>query len=597
MKNTITSANPYMPLWEHVPDGEPRVFEYNGEKRIYVYGSHDTRVTEYCGDDYVVWSAPVSDLTDWTCHGTCYRAMSDRPLYAPDVVCKDGVYYMYVAEKQGSEVYVVRSSSPAGPFTDPVLTQLGFDPGILVDDDGRVYAYWGFCGSYAAELEDDMATIKEGTLVENLIGHAEAPWMNDRDHIDPELAFFEASSPRKVGGRYVLIYSARYTDPRPELGVYGPCNGFLSYVYSDSPLGGFKKGGDISFNGGEIINAFTYDQSERKTVRDAGVAANPDLNGNASIDSDGQKHKKGLMTYQWGNNHGSIMKIRDQWYVFYHRQTGTNEYTRQAMVEPVEVAVDPDGKVYIGAVDYDAEGRPVGSHPVEMTSQGFNTDGLDAYSLISAGYACHIYDDSGLSIYSVSAPDGAVGVAEASDDEALRKAVSRKPLVLPVFTPDSGISSEHLEKLMRDGRVDLPPNKDGEHKGAYTLGIAYDKPGVYSSPIFNLYDGATVGFKYLQFGETGAASVTVNAYELDRFNDHRKSGDADAGDKYVSKLSILVYIDSPVGELIATINGREGELGQPVPLLKAVTGRHAVYFEFASPDPDKAYAFDSFTFD
>ena len=63
-----------MPLWEHVPDGEPRVFTYGGETRVYVYGSHDTKRTEYCGDDYVVWSAPVTDLTDWTCHGICYQA-------------------------------------------------------------------------------------------------------------------------------------------------------------------------------------------------------------------------------------------------------------------------------------------------------------------------------------------------------------------------------------------------------------------------------------------------------------------------------------------------------------------------------------------
>ena len=34
MKDYINGANPYMPLWEHVPDGEPRVFEHNGEKRV-----------------------------------------------------------------------------------------------------------------------------------------------------------------------------------------------------------------------------------------------------------------------------------------------------------------------------------------------------------------------------------------------------------------------------------------------------------------------------------------------------------------------------------------------------------------------------------
>ena len=59
-KKYIRGANPYMPLWEHVPDGEPRVFTCEGETRVYVYGSHDTERTEYCGRDYVVWSCELS---------------------------------------------------------------------------------------------------------------------------------------------------------------------------------------------------------------------------------------------------------------------------------------------------------------------------------------------------------------------------------------------------------------------------------------------------------------------------------------------------------------------------------------------------------
>lgn len=141
-KKRIKGANPYMPLWEHVPDGEPRVFTYNGESRVYVYGSHDTLKTEYCGLDQVVWSAPVSDLTDWRCDGVCFRSPDGEPLYAPDVVQKGDTFYMYAALSRGSKVVVAKSKNPAGPFEDPVETELGFDPGILVDDDGRVYAYW-----------------------------------------------------------------------------------------------------------------------------------------------------------------------------------------------------------------------------------------------------------------------------------------------------------------------------------------------------------------------------------------------------------------------------------------------------------------------
>ena len=360
MKQYIKGANPYMPLWEHVPDGEPRVFEHEGEKRVYVYGSHDIEKDQYCGRNYVVWSAPVDDLTDWHYHGVAYETHYDSILYAPDVVKKGDTYYMYAAEKKGSLVVVASSKTPWGPFENPVETKLGFDPGVLVDDDGKVYAYWGGCAApcYIAEMEDDMATMKEETLVSNPMGHSTCPWNPVEDgHISLIDAFFEASSPRKVMGKYVYIFSRRYEKPIPELGVFYPNNGFLSYRFSDSPFGPFIEGGDISFNGGEILR-----------------------------DSEGV----GTMTYQWGNNHGSIMEVNGKWYVFYHRQTGTNEYSRQAMMEPVDVAMGTDGRLFIGDIKY-LTGEPVSSKPVEMTSQGAQINGLDAYSWISAGYACHIF--------------------------------------------------------------------------------------------------------------------------------------------------------------------------------------------------------------
>jgi len=77
-----------------------------------------------------------------------------------------------------------------------------------------------------------------------------------------------------------------------------------------------------------------------------------------------------------GNTHGSICEINGQWYVCYHRQTGTDEYARQAMVAPIEVKVEEGagGKVEISEGEYNSE--------------GFALEGLDPLEHHSAGIAC-----------------------------------------------------------------------------------------------------------------------------------------------------------------------------------------------------------------
>ena len=72
---SVSAQNPYLPLWEHVPDGEPRVFEdpdQPGKFRAYIIGSHDTNYTAYCGSDIRMWSAPVEDLTQWRDEGPIF---------------------------------------------------------------------------------------------------------------------------------------------------------------------------------------------------------------------------------------------------------------------------------------------------------------------------------------------------------------------------------------------------------------------------------------------------------------------------------------------------------------------------------------------
>ena len=75
------AMNPYLPLWEYVPDGEPRIW---GD-RLYVYGSHDVAgSTQFCEGDYVVWSAPLDDQGSWK-----YEGISN-PNTAPTATQEEG---------------------------------------------------------------------------------------------------------------------------------------------------------------------------------------------------------------------------------------------------------------------------------------------------------------------------------------------------------------------------------------------------------------------------------------------------------------------------------------------------------------------------
>ncbi|ULT39379.1 hypothetical protein KRR40_31100 [Niabella defluvii] len=193
------AGNPYLPLWEHLPDGEPRVFEdpdNPGKFRAYIIGSHDLRVSSYCGPDIRIWSAPAEDLTSWRDEGPVFTYPIDGQwdvMYAPDLVevkRKNGTkeYYLYPHSRgRNREAMVAKGNRPDGPFTPVNLTPdgkstvpgsiLGFDPAVYIeyvtdpkDPDYeigfRAYGYWGFQGSSAAQLDQNtMYSLRPGTTI------------------------------------------------------------------------------------------------------------------------------------------------------------------------------------------------------------------------------------------------------------------------------------------------------------------------------------------------------------------------------------------------------------------------------------------------
>lgn len=354
------AVNPFLSSYEYVPDGEPYVF---GD-RVYVYGSHDRfNGTQYCQNNYVCWSAPVDDLGSWRYEGVIYDKMEDplctgedRLLFAPDVAQgPDGRYYLYYAFDFSGFMSVAVCDEPAGTYhfyghvQDREGGLLGkrpgdcfqFDPGVLADDDGRIYLYSGFCpadgffgvlnlpegkrmGAMVIELEPDMKTIRREP-------RALIPWINNSQGTDFEgHAFFEASSIRKIGSKYYFIYSS--------------FNGHeLCYATSDAPDHGFTYGGTIVSNGDIYLHGRTDAQALNYT----------------------------------GNNHGSIVEIGKDWYVFYHRQTNRHQFSRQACAERIEI-------------------RPDGSIPqVEITSCGLNGGPLVGSGEYEARIACNLMSRNG----------------------------------------------------------------------------------------------------------------------------------------------------------------------------------------------------------
>ncbi|WP_070000398.1 family 43 glycosylhydrolase [Cellulosilyticum sp. I15G10I2] len=339
--------NPYLPSWEYIPDGEPYVFN----DRVYVYGSHDRfNGHVYCLNDYVCWSAPVNDLGNWRCEGVIYKKTDDQLnhegnmcLYAPDVtVGPDGRYYLYYVLDKMPIVSVAVCDAPAGKYkfygyvhySDGV--RLGeregdepqFDPGVLTEGD-RTYLYTGFCaigdksrkGAMATVLGADMLTILEEPV---FIAPSE-PYSVGSSFEGHE--FFEAPSIRKKGDTYYFIYSS--------IAMHELC-----YATSKYPT-----------------KSFTY-----RGV----IVSNNDLH----IDSYKPENKP---MFYGGNNHGSIVEINENWYIFYHRHTNGSNFSRQGCMEQIEI--------------FDNDTIP----QVEMTSCGPNGEALIGHGEYPAYLACNLF--------------------------------------------------------------------------------------------------------------------------------------------------------------------------------------------------------------
>ncbi|WP_440322185.1 family 43 glycosylhydrolase, partial [Laedolimicola sp.] len=156
-------------------------------------------------DGYPGWSGTVfhafssADLVNWTDEGVILDVANDNPglnekgvqiaaspwsvgsAWAPTIEAKNGKYYFYYCAKFSngqSAIGVAVADNPAGPYTDKgealmtvamcnaagVKMGQAIDPSIFTDDDGTSYIFFGNGSAAMAELNDDMMSIKEGTI-------------------------------------------------------------------------------------------------------------------------------------------------------------------------------------------------------------------------------------------------------------------------------------------------------------------------------------------------------------------------------------------------------------------------------------------------
>lgn len=200
------------PIMSHRYLADPGAMVYNG--RVYLYNSNDddnNGTTSYLMKSIVCVSS--SDMKNWTDHGIVFQVPADASWasysWAPVPLVRDNKFYLYFGNN-ASGVGVATSDSPTGEFKDPIKKYLVnsstpgasgasggwlFDPGALIDDDGKAYLSFGGNGQTngrVIQLGSDLISTTGSAI--GLTTTSTNPW-------------FEASYLFKRSGIYYLAYS------------------------------------------------------------------------------------------------------------------------------------------------------------------------------------------------------------------------------------------------------------------------------------------------------------------------------------------------------------------------------------------------------
>ena len=544
--------NPLLPTWEHIPDPEPQVYwsKADNEWRCYIYGSHDDTGIGSCGFNYLLYSAPVYDLSDWRYEGEYLTVMDENGevkatsgatvgLFAPDCAydVNTDTYWMISNEFNAYSVLRV-ADNPCGPWPEDegewyISVKAAYDPSIWIDKDSTIYIA-GSCMKQVYNTYPEIEAAVDADGYKSGMSHIGVLYQLKKDLSDGD--GIEAISwlptedriytpiyegPSLQGwmdelGRYVYFYVSY--DVQTD-GTWYNCD--LGWMWTDDLMNGTWHFGEngveefypeldylISGNHGNIVS-----DTSGRYVRD--------------LETGEMKYTE-FPTFTYGNNHGGLAKINGKWYFFGHRQTQRTAYSRHFVAGEVQVTMDGDTPVIT---------------PFEYTSSGI-AGSIPAWETVAA---------------------------------------DRTTYLIPAV--------DHYAPATENNNL----HTDCEDTDPYIVATR-DENAVHATYIAELRNGNVAGFKYLDFGEDEAA---VTARLLISPEDGAPAAtvdvwlDAPTEDQGGAKIGTVAI--AAEGEAEAGTDGRQWywcEAAMEAP----VSGRHGVFFVFNAAGEDIIGAFDEFTF-
>ena len=320
---------------DYMADPSANVFN----DRLYIYPSHDRDSGEAFDDDgghfqmrdYHVLSLDDVANGEITDHGVILDVdqveWAEKQMWDNDVIEKNGKYYLVFSAKDYNGVFhlgVAVADKPEGPFIPepyPIRGSFSIDPCMFKDDDGTIYCYYG--GLWGGQLQwygltPQASANEEGVVMgpapdkktpmflpadspavpslmakmsDDMLQFAEAPHpvviLDENGEPlkagDPH-RFFEASWMHKHNGKYYFSYSTGDSH-------------YLCYAIGDSPYG-----------------PFTF----------KGVILDPVVG--------------------WTTHH-SIVKFKDEWFLFYHDCVPSNDTTWLRSLKVQKLYYNDDGTI------------------------------------------------------------------------------------------------------------------------------------------------------------------------------------------------------------------------------------------------------------